>query len=133
MSGPRVASPMFPGLGGRGGPNPKQLEKMMKQMGIDMRDIDDVEEVVIRTRTKDIVITDASVQRVTAQGQTSWQVTGEASERARQAAASPTAKFTDADVDLVAEQAHVSKEKARQALEECDGEPAEAILKLTGS
>ena len=136
---------MFPGMGGRGNPNPKQLDRMMKQMGIDMREIDDVEEVVIRTRTKDIVITDASVQRVTAQGSTSWQVTGDAVERPRQATkpqAAPSApttqsqapgpKFTEDDVALVAEQAKVPKDKARKALEECDGEPAEAILKLTG-
>lgn len=125
---------MFPGMGGRGSPNPKQLERMMKQMGIDMEDIDDVEEVVIRTSTKEFVITDASVQKVTAQGSTSWQVTGKSTERAlKTAPAAPAGpKFTDEDVKLVADQAGVSAAKARQALEESDGEPAEAILKLTG-
>lgn len=125
---------MFPGMGGRGSPNPKQLERMMKQMGIDMEDIDDVEDVVIRTSDKEIVITDASVQKVTTQGTTSWQITGKAIERPLRpaAAATPAPKFTDEDVKLVAEQAKVTPAKARQALEESDGEPAEAILKLTG-
>jgi len=36
------------------------------------------------------------------------------------------------DIELVASQAGVSQEKAKAALEECDGEPAEAIIKLMG-
>lgn len=33
--------------GGRGGFNPKQLQKMMQQFGISVEEIDDVERVVI--------------------------------------------------------------------------------------
>ena len=36
------------------------------------------------------------------------------------------------DIELVASQAGVSPDKAREALEECGGEPAEAIIKLMG-
>jgi len=36
------------------------------------------------------------------------------------------------DIELVASQAGVSTDKAREALEECGGEPAEAIIKLMG-
>lgn len=129
---------MFPGMGGRGGMNPRQLSAMMKQMGIEMHDIDDVEEVIIRTPKEDIVITDASVSKMVARGQgTTWQVAGNESRRPRAGAAAPAAapagpKFTDEDVTLVAEQAKVSKDAARKALEATDGQPAEAILKLVG-
>lgn len=123
--------------------NPKRLQAMMRQMGIDMEDIDDVEEVVIRTADKDIVIKPAEVSRITQSGQESWQVVGKVAyvpksgaKPATTTAAAPAApaapKFTDEDVALVAEQAKVSKEAARKALQETDGQPAEAILKLMG-
>ena len=127
---PRRRRSMIPGMGGRG-VNPKRLQAMMRQMGIEMDDIDDVEEVLIRTATKDIVIKPAEVSKVTQQGQVSWQVVGKAVERPREAEpAGP--KFTEEDVALVAGQANVSKEEARKALEATDGQPAEAILKLMG-
>lgn len=134
---------MIPGMGGRG-MNPKRLQAMMRQMGIDMEDIDDVEEVVIRTADKDIVIKPAEVSRITQSGQESWQVVGKvayvpksgAKPAAATAGAAPPAtaapKFTEEDVALVAEQAKVSKEAARKALQETDGQPADAILKLMG-
>ena len=131
----RLANPMFPG-GGRGGMNPKQLQAMMKQMGITMEDIDDVEEVIIRTPREDIVILEAEVSKMVAKGQgTTWQIAGKETRRPR-APAAPAApagpKFTDEDVALVAEQANVSKDEARKALEASNGETAEAILKLLG-
>lgn len=126
---------MFPG-GGRGGMNPKQLQAMMKSMGITMEDIDDVEEVIIRRPGEDIVIVDAEVSKMVAKGQgTTWQVAGKETRRPRAKeapAAPPGPKFTDDDVALVAEQAKVSRDEARKALEESKGEPAEAILKLLG-
>ena len=42
----------------------------------------------------------------------------------------PGPVIPEEDVELVATQANVSKEEARKALEECNGEPAEAIIKL---
>lgn len=127
---------MFPGMGGRG-INPKQLNAMMKSMGITMEDIDDVEEVVIRTADQEIVLTEASVSKMTAKGEVTWQIMGKATTRPRTSA--PTApaapvklEIRDEDVDFVASQAGVSKEEARKALEAANGEPAEAILKLMG-
>ncbi|HET6406201.1 MAG TPA: nascent polypeptide-associated complex protein [Candidatus Thermoplasmatota archaeon] len=125
---------MFPG--GRGGMNPRQLQAMMKQMGITMEDIDDVEEVIIRTPREDIVIVEAEVSKMVAKGQgTTWQIAGKETRRPREApkpAAPAGPTYTDEDVALVAEQAKVSKEEARAALEAANGETAEAILKLLG-
>lgn len=127
---------MLPGMGGRGGMNPKQMQAMMRQMGITMEDIKDVQEVIIRTAKEDIVITEAEVSKMTARGQgTTWQVAGKESRRPREAekpAAPPGPIFTEDDVALVAEQAKVSKDEARRALEAANGETAEAILKLLG-
>lgn len=127
---------MLPGMGGR--MNPKQLNAMMRQMGITMEEIDGVEEVVIRTPDKEIVITQADVSKMTAKGEVTWQIMGNATTRPRAAAApaAPAApvklEVRDEDVDFVASQTNVSKEAARKALEAANGEPAEAILKLMG-
>jgi nascent polypeptide-associated complex subunit alpha len=123
---------MFPGMGGRG-MNPKRLNAMMKQMGIEVEDIDDVEEVIVRTADREIVFKDATVSKMTAQGSTTWQISGTPQERPRGAPSAPeTLVIAQEDIDLVAEQAKVSKEVARKALEAANGEPAEALLKLLG-
>lgn len=126
---------MFPGMGGRG-MNPKKLNAMMRQMGIEMEDIDDVEEVVIRTPDAEYVFREATVSKMTAQGQVTWQVMGDVQKLPRAAAPRPAAPegptFTEDDVALVAEQAKVPKEQARKALLAANGETAEAILKLLG-
>lgn len=124
---------MFPGMGGRGGGvNPKQLNAMMKRMGIEMEELDDVEEVVIRLRDREIVFRDAEVSKMTAQGTTTWQLTGTAEERPRGPAEPVKLDISEEDVALVAEQAGVSKEEARKALEAANGQPAEALVKLLG-
>ena len=101
--------------------NPKQIERAMKRMGIQATPID-AEEVIIRTPTKEIVITEPQVSKVNVLGQETFQITGAVSERERDG-------FTEEDVRMVAEQAGVSEDKARETLKET-GDIAEAILKL---
>lgn len=132
--GAGLAKRMLPGMGGRG-VNPKKLNAMMRQMGIEMEELDDVESVIIKTADREIVFNDAQVTKVTQQGQSSWQVVGTPLERklasAKEAPAqAPAPKFGEADIKLVMEQAKVTREQAITALEEADGEPAEAIVKL---
>src|SRR5512136_593414 len=64
--------PMIPG----GRMNPKQMQAMMKRMGIKQEELYDVEEVVIKTKTEEIVFRDATVSAVTVQGQKTYQVVG---------------------------------------------------------
>ena len=130
-SHPSVAcDAMIPG----GRANPRQMRQAMKRPGIEQEQLDDVEEVIIRTATKEYVIRDANVTAMTAQGQKIWTVVGEPIVRDRagakkaEGATSPT--IPDEDVKLVAEKAGVSEEEARKALEDAGGEPAEAIIRL---
>lgn len=111
---------MFPNV------NPRQMEQMMKKMGINQSEID-AKEVIIRTEEKDIVITDPSVVKINAMGQESFQVTGNVTERSRSA----NIEISEDDINTVAEQAKVTKAKAKKALEETKGDIAEAILKLS--
>ncbi len=114
--------------------NPRQMRAAMKRAGIQSEEIGEVEEVVIRTPTKDYVFPSAQVSALSVQGQRIWQIVGEPIVRPRVSATAAPAKLVipDEDVTLVAERAGVSEARARKALEECNGEPAEAIIKLMG-
>ncbi|MGM0592265.1 MAG: NAC domain-containing protein, partial [Halobacteriota archaeon] len=60
---------------GGGGMNPRKMKQMMKQMGIDLDEIE-AEEVVIRLEDEELVFTDAQVAVMDAQGQQTYQVVG---------------------------------------------------------
>ncbi|MGD9963432.1 MAG: nascent polypeptide-associated complex protein [Thermoplasmata archaeon] len=121
---------MMPG----GRMNPRQMKVMMKRMGISQEEIPDVEEVIIRTRTKEIVLKGAAVTAMTVQGQKTYQVVGEPKERERKREEDEqVGGIPEEDIKLVMSQAGCSAAQARKALEECDGAPAEAILKLMAS
>lgn len=117
-------------MAGMRGINERQMRQAMKKMGITNRNIDDVVEVVIRTRTKEIVITNAEVSVMTMQGVDTYQVNGTAVERAPGEQSAAVASFPAEDIDLVMSQTNCDREKAIAALEACDGQPAEAILKI---
>lgn len=102
--------------------NPKQLEKAMRRMGMQMQDIQ-ADEVIIRTSDKDIVISNPQVARVNMMGQDTFQISGEISEK-------PKEKFSLDDIKMVVNQTGVSEEDARRVLEETQGDLAETILKL---
>lgn len=122
---------MFPG----GRMNPKQMKAAMRRMGITQEEMDGVEEVIIRMKKKELVLRDAAVTTVTMQGQTTYQIVGNAEERERSETleAEESGGVPSEDVELVMSQTGCSEEEARKALEECDGAPAEAILKVMAS
>lgn len=106
--------------------NDRNARRMMDKMGIAQKEIPDVEEVIIRTRTKDLVIAGATVSEVNFQGNRIFQIAGEVEEVAKE-----QKKFSDEDILLVQQQANVTREKAVAALDQSDGEVAKAILRLT--
>ncbi len=115
--------------------NPREQKRMMQRMGMNMDSVADVQQVIIRTSDKDIVIDEPEVAILQVQGQKMYQVIGgQVSEQAPSqrgataAAAKPT--FSEEDVQLVADQTGKSLEKAKEALQECGGDLAKAILLL---
>jgi nascent polypeptide-associated complex subunit alpha len=137
-------------FGGGGGMDPRKLQQMMEQMGIDMEDIE-AEEVIIRTPEEELVFTDAEVQLMAAQGQKTYQVVGEPESRPRDgtssaadetesepaddesdeaAESSGPVTISEGDIELVAMRAGVDEETARQALEDNDGDLADAVDQL---
>jgi nascent polypeptide-associated complex subunit alpha len=125
-------------FGGGGGLDPRKMKQMMNQMGIDLEDID-AEEVIIRTADEEFVFDNPDVQRMDAQGQSTYQVVGEPDVRPRSEgsagdeadeADSGGADIPDADIEIVAGRTGVSKEEAREALEATDGDLAAAVERL---
>jgi len=123
-----------------GGPkNPRQVELMMRRLGMTSEPVPGVEEVVVRTRTNEHVFKAPEVTVLTVQGVRTYQIVGTPEVRPRSAspASAPGGAAPaeprgppEEDVRLVMEQANVSREEAVAALEATHGAPAEAILRI---
>jgi len=115
--------------------NPREQKRMMQRMGMNMDSVPDVQQVIIRTAGKDIVIDEPEVAILQVQGQKMYQVIGgqvsEQAPSARGASAPAKPSFSEEDVQLVADQTGKSLDKAREALKEADGDLAKAILLLS--
>ncbi len=123
--------------------NPRKMKQMMKQMGIDVEEVD-AEEVIIRTEEYDLVFEDAQVTKMDARGQETYQVVGTPEERERGAAGAVESADADegdaaeaadsaipeADIEIVVTRTGASKEEARKALEDNDGDLAAAVSQL---
>ena len=106
---------MLPGM------DPKNMAKMMKQMGIKS---DELEATKVTIELKDgthLVVFEPSVVQIEMQGQRTFQVSGKVHEEQ---------DAGEEDIKMVMEAAGVSREEAMIALRETDGDIAEAILKL---
>ena len=110
--------------------NPRETKRMMQRMGMNMGEVPDVEQVIIKTSSKEITIEQPEVAILEMQGQKIYQIIGgKVVEKAPQRQASKPA-VSEEDVRLVADQTGKSVEEARKALEECEGDLAKAILLL---
>ncbi|MEF8847683.1 MAG: nascent polypeptide-associated complex protein [Candidatus Thermoplasmatota archaeon] len=114
---------MMPGMPGK--MNSRQMKQMMKKLGINIREIENVEKVVIQTDDKEYVFNQAEVTIMDAKGQKTYQISGkpQISEREQ--------KIPTEDIELVAEKTGKNKEEAEKALKEVEGDIAEAIMKLS--
>jgi len=110
---------MFPGM------NPRDVQRAMKQLGVKQVEIP-ATEVIIRTADKDIIIREPSVQKVNMMGQESFQISGEVVEQARSSAP----EILEEDVKTVMEQAKVDRKTALQAIQDAEGDLAQAIMDL---
>ncbi len=114
--------------------SPKKMKGMLKNMGIDIDELENVTEVIIRMPDREIVLNNASVAIMDAHGQRSYQISGDATERPLSGAAEGVEKSIEipqSDVDLVVAQTGAKPEDARSALIEAKGDLAAAILLLS--
>ena len=108
--------------------NPREAKRMMQRMGLSMGEMPDVQEVIFKTSTKEIIIENPEVAIMEMRGQKIFQVTGE---KIVEKMLEKKVTFPEEDVQLVATQAKVSVEEARAALEQTKGDLAQAILLLS--
>ncbi len=99
-------------------------------MGMSMDAMPDVQQVVFKTSTKEIVVEEPEVAILNLKGQKVFQVTGgKITEKALEAVEEKVV-IPEEDIRLVADQTGKSVEEAKQALEESGGDLAKAILLL---
>lgn len=110
---------MMPGM------NPRKMAQMMKRMGIQQTEID-ATEVIIKTPDKELVIQNPQVSKVNMMGQETLQIIGDIHERELET----TPEISEDDIKTVMEQANVSEEEAKAAIEDNDGDLAAAIMSL---
>ena len=103
------------------------MRRMLDKMGLDMKTMDNVEEVIIKTDTKELYLIKPQVIEMKGKDSTIFQVVASDIEEKQREVPS----FKEEDIILVMQQANVSREKATQALIESKGDMAQAILNLT--
>ena len=105
----------------------REMRRMLDKMGLEMKDIGNVEEVIIKTDTKELYLAKPQVIEMKGKDSTIFQVVATDIEEKQREVPS----FKEEDIILVMQQANVSRERAIQALTESKGDMAQAILSLT--
>ena len=100
--------------------DPNMMKKLMSQLK--MEEVPAIE-VIIKTESGNILITNPSVQRMKVQGKDSFQISGEVVEQ-------ETIEVSEEDIKMVMDKGGCSEEEALEALGESDGDIAGAIILL---
>lgn len=101
---------MFPG---------KDMGKMMKQMGIDMEELN-ADRVTVEIGEKKLVFENPQISKINAKGQEMFQLQGDYSE---------VEDVNEDDIELVMEKTGASREEAKKVLDEED-DVAGAVMSL---
>ncbi len=118
---------MFPGL------NPKKMQAVMKQMGIQQQEIN-ANKVIIETDEKNIIINNPSVTKINMQGQENFQISGDIEEREKgEKVDNEEDKInnTEEDIKTIMEKVGCLEQEAKLAYEKSNQDLAEAILSLS--
>ena len=105
----------------------REMRRMLDKMGLEMKEIPNVQEVIIKTDKKEIIIQKPAVSEMKSKDNSIFQVIAESYEEREL----EVPVFSEEDIILVAQQAGVSQEAANNALIEAKGDLARAILLLT--
>jgi nascent polypeptide-associated complex subunit alpha len=118
---------MIPGMGKI---NPKQMERLMRRMGMQVKEIPQVQEVVIKTAKSNWVFKAPQVTILHTPSGDIYQLSS-AEPQIIQKEEEKEEEPKEEDIKLVMEQAKVSEEKAREALKASKGDIAKAIINLS--
>jgi len=114
--------------------SPRQIRRMQSRilsgLGLDVKELGVAEEVLIRLPDKEISIKGANVLELKLEGDKVYQIIGGEVEELERVEVEERYEPSQEDVLLVASQANVSEEEARNALIQAGGDLAKAILLL---
>lgn len=120
--------------------NPQKMQQMMKQMGIDVDEIDATEVVIKRADGDQLVFDNPDVTKMDARGQETYQIIGEPetvesageieAEAEVEAPGESGGGIPEDDIELVVQRTGATEADARAALEATDGDLAAAISRL---
>lgn len=117
------------------GMSSKSMRKAMGQMNVE--DIKGVEEIIIRMKDKEIVLTESEVQTMDMQGQEIYTITvGKSTTRKRTGSTEeteeelPDIEISENDIKLVMEQTKCDHDTAKKALQQTRGDLASAIMQI---
>ena len=115
----------------------RRARRMMNQMGMKMNELGDIKRVILQGDKREIIIEGPQVTSINVQGTKMYQVAGGRETEGKPSTAAAAAEPEEApleipeeDILLVAQQASVSIEVAKKALEDSEGDLAQAIIKL---
>jgi nascent polypeptide-associated complex subunit alpha len=105
------------------GLNRRELERLMRTMKIKIEDLSTIQQVILKSPSKDIIIDNPVVNVFEVKGEKIFQITGKISEK-------PILVIPEEDIQLVAQQTGSSFEEAKKTLEQTNGDIAAAILSI---
>jgi nascent polypeptide-associated complex subunit alpha len=105
----------------------REMRRMLDKMGLEMKDLGDIEEVIIKTENKELYLIKPQVVEMKGKDNTIFQVVATDIEEKQREVPS----LREEDIILVMQQANVMRERAVQALIDAKGDMAQAILTLT--
>ena len=115
----------------------RRARRMMNQMGMKMNELGDIKRVILQGDKREIIIEGPQVTSINVQGTKMYQVAGGRETEGKPSTATASAEpekapleIPEEDILLVAQQANVSIEVAKKALEDSEGDLAQAIIKL---
>jgi nascent polypeptide-associated complex subunit alpha len=118
---------MIPGMGKV---SPKQMERLMRRMGMQVKEIPQVREVIIKTAETNWIFKAPQVTILHTPSGDIYQLSG-AKPQIVEKEEEGEEEVKEEDIKLVMEQAKVSEEKAREALKANKGDIAKAIINLS--
>ncbi|MDP3966530.1 MAG: nascent polypeptide-associated complex protein [archaeon] len=107
-----------------GGIDPKQMQGMMKKMGISQEEVPAQKVTIEKSDGNLIIIENPSIMKIKMQGNTSFQISGDIKEVSREG------EISKEDIETVMKKTGCSFKKAKETLEKTK-DLAEAILKLS--
>jgi nascent polypeptide-associated complex subunit alpha len=105
----------------------REMRRMLDKMGLEMKDLGNIEEVIIKTENKELYLIKPQVVEMKGKDNTIFQVVATDIEEKQREVPS----LREEDIILVMQQANVMRERAVQALIDAKGDMAQAILTLT--